>query len=121
MQAPPPPMMSGPMMMDRRRLVGAVIVIGLFLLFVGAILVDLSHARPVPGETTEAADARANLGLVWGPFVAHAGMFFLVIGLLAAAVFMEDVDVFVRLFLVILAFLAVLLILASSSTIFGVP
>ena len=120
MQAPPPPMMSGPMMMDRRRLVGAVIVIGLFLLFVGAILVDLSHAS-VPNETAEAAAARANLGLVWGPLVAHAGMFFLVLGLLAAAVFMEDMDVFVRLFLVILAFLALLLILASSSTIFGVP
>jgi len=48
-------------------------------------------------------------------------MFFLVFGLLAAAVFMEDIDVFARLFLIILGFLALLLILASSTTIFGVP
>src|SRR5438552_3686392 len=77
---PPPPMMRGPMMMDRRRLVGLAIVVGLVFLLAGAILVDESHARPNPGETQEAAIARENLGLVWGPAVAHIGMFLFVIG-----------------------------------------
>lgn len=118
---PPPPMMRGPMMMDRRRLVGLAIVVGLVFLLAGAILVDESHARPNPGETQEALIARENLGLVWGPAVAHIGMFLFVIGLISAAVFFEELDIFVRLFLVILSFLAVLLILAGSTTIFGVP
>ncbi|MGI0148591.1 MAG: hypothetical protein ACREDF_03545 [Thermoplasmata archaeon] len=109
------------MMMDRRRLVGAALVLGLFFLFLGAFLVDLSHAAPNPGESAEAGIARENLGLVWGPAVAHFGMFLFVVGLIAAAAFVEEMDVFVRLFLVILAFVALLLVLASSSTIFGVP
>src|SRR5205807_3923748 len=118
---PPPPMMRGAMMMGRRRLVGLAIVVGLVFLVAGAVLVDESHARPNPGETQEAAIARENLGLVWGPAVAHIGMFLFVIGLISAAVFFEELDIFVRLFLVILSFLAVLLILAGSTTIFGVP
>ncbi len=119
MQAPPPPMMSG-MMMDRKKtMIAAAIVIGLFLLFVGAVLVDMSHAAPRPGETTEQTLARADLGLVWGPAVAHAGMFFFVIGLVGAAVFVEDMDIFVRLFLLIVGFVALLLVLANSPTIFG--
>src|SRR2546422_41490 len=111
---PPPPMMRGPMMMDRRRLVGLAIVLGLVFLLAGAILVDESHARPNPGESQEAAIARDNLGLVWGPAVAHIGMFLFVLGLISAAVFFEELDVFVRLFLVILSFLAALLILAGT-------
>jgi len=121
MQDLPPPMMRGPMMMDRRRLVGLTIVLGLALLTIGALLVDASHARPNPGESQEAANTRANYGLVYGPMAAHLGMFLFVIGLISAAVFFENLDVFVRLFLVILSFLAVLLILAGSTTIFGVP
>jgi len=112
--------MSGPMMMDRRKMmIGLAIAFGLFLLFVGAVLVDMSHAAPNPGETAEAAIARENLGLVWGPAVAHAGMFFFVAGLVATAVFLEEVDPFVRLFLLILSFVALLLVLANSPTIFG--
>src|SRR5256886_17016018 len=114
-------MMRGPMMMDRRRLVGLAIVVGLVFLLAGAILVDESHARPNPGETQEAAIARENLGLVWGPAVAHIGMFLFVIGLISAAVFFEELVIFVRLFLVILSFLAFLLILAGSTPISGVP
>jgi len=118
-------MMSGPMMMmDRKRMVVVMAVaLGLFLLFVGAVLVDMSNARPPPGEVpgSDADVARDNLGLVWGPAVSHAGMFFFVLGLIAAAVLLEDMDIFVRLFLVILAFVAILLVLASSSTVFGVP
>ena len=118
---PPPPMMRGPMFMDRRRLVGLMIILGLFLLLAGAMLTDLSRTRVAGTEPPEAIAARENLGLVWGPLAGHWGMFFLVFGLLAAAVFMEDIDVFARLFLIILGFLALLLILASSTTIFGVP
>ena len=118
---PPPPMMRGPMMMDRRRLVGLAIVVGLVFLMIGALLVDASRAKFDPSESAEATRARENLGVVWGPAVAHVGMFLFVIGLISAAVFFEDLDVFVRLFLVILSFLAVLLILAGSTTIFGVP
>ena len=121
MQAPPPPMMSG-MMMDRKKtMIAASIVIGLFLLFVGAVLVDMSNAV-VANPATEPPDqtaARENLGLVWGPAVAHAGMFFFVIGLVGAAVFVEDMDIFVRLFLLIVGFVALLLVLANSPTIFG--
>ena len=117
MQAPPPPM---GMMMDRKKtMIAAAIVIGLFLLFVGAVLVDMSNAAPRPGETTEQTLAREDLGSVWGPAVAHAGMFFFVIGLVGAAVFVEDMDIFVRLFLLIVGFVALLLVLANSPTIFG--
>jgi len=110
------------MMMDRNRLVVLVtIALGLFLLFVGAVLVDMSHAAAPSTESEEATIARANLGLVYGPAVAHAGMFFFVIGLIGAVVLLEELDIFVRLFLIILAFVSLLLILASSNTIFGVP
>lgn len=115
---PPPPMM----MMDRKKLlVGIAIAFGLFLLFVGSVLVDMSNAAVVdPGaEPDDQRVARENLGLVWGPAVAHAGMFFFIVGLIGAAVFIEEMDAFVRLFLLILAFVALLLVLASSPTIFG--
>jgi len=119
MQAPPPPMMSGPMMMDRKKtLVVFAIALGLFLLFVGALLVDMSNAL-VANETQDQVNARLNLGRVWGPAVAHAGMFFFVAGLVAAALFLENMDIFIRLFMLILAFVALLLILANSTTIFG--
>jgi hypothetical protein len=97
------------------------IVAGLFLLVIGASLTDASRNIVAGTEPPEAQAARQNLGLVWGPLLAHWGMFFLLLGLLSAAVFMEDMDVFARLFLIILAFLALLLILAGSKTIFGVP
>jgi len=99
-------------------MIGLVIAFGLFLLMVGAILADMSNAQ-VLNETPEAIAARENLGLVWGPALAHAGMFFFVLGLVAAAVFIEEMDIFVRLFLLILAFVALLLVLANSPTIFG--
>lgn len=108
------------MMMDRRRLVGAALLLGLFFLFLGAFLTDLSNTS-VQNESPEAENARLNLGLVWGPALAHFGMFLFVVGLIAAAVFIEEMDVFVRLFLVILAFVALLLVLTGSSSVFGVP
>src|SRR2546425_10182994 len=119
MREPPPPMMSAPMMMDRRKvMIAAVIALGLLFLMIGAILVDVSK-MVVINETQEAAAARANLGTVWGPAGAHFGIFLLVLGSFAAAVYVEDLDVFVRLFLLIVAFVALLLFLANSPTIFG--
>ena len=46
------------------------------------------------------------------------GLFLFVSGLLFAVAALEDLDVFVRLFLMILAFVAVLLILASPASFF---
>lgn len=108
------------MLMDRQKLmIGVAIGFGLLLLAVGAILGDMSRAAPNPGETAEAAIARQNLGLVWGPAVGHFGMFLFVGGLVMAAVFLEQTDPFVRLFLLILGFVSLLLVLANSQTIFG--
>ncbi len=116
MQAPPP-MMRVPM--DRNRLVVlAAIGLGLFFLMAGAILSDMSNSR-VNGETTDQQFARENLGLVWGPAIAHVGMFFFVGGLFLAAIVLEEMDPFVRLFLLILGFVALLLVLANSPTLFG--
>src|SRR5204862_851507 len=103
------------------RLVALMIIFRLFFLPGRAMLTYLRRTLVAGTEPPEAIAARENLGLVWGPLAGHWGMFFLVFGLLAAAVFMEDIDVFARLFLIILGFLALLLILASSTTIFGVP
>src|SRR5205809_7878285 len=116
---PPPPMMRGPMFMDRRRLVGLMIILGLFLLLVGAMLTDLSRTRVAGTAPPEAIAARENLGLVWGLLAGHWGMFFLVFGLPSAAVFVEDIDVLARLFLILLGFFAILLILATATSIFG--
>jgi len=112
-------MMSG-MMMDRKRMgIGFLLIGGLLLLAAGAMLVDASHSEFASQPTPEQQAAQDNLGLVWGPAIAHFGMFLLVAGLLGAAILLEDVDVFVRLFLLILSFVALLLVLASSPTLFG--
>jgi hypothetical protein len=112
-------MMSAPMMMGRKKMmVAALIAAGLLFLMIGAILVDVSNSHVI-NESADAAAARLNLRDVWGPAVAHFGIFLLVLGLVAAAVLVEDMDVFVRLFLLIVAFVALLLVLASSPTIFG--
>jgi len=113
--------MSAPMMMDRKKmLVAALIAAGLLFLMIGAILVDVS--RTVLAGTPPPPDqviSYTNLGRVWGPAVAHFGIFLFVLGLVAAALMLEDIDVFVRLFLLIVAFVALLLVLAGSTTIFG--
>lgn len=120
MQAPPPPMMSAPMMMDRTKvMVAAAIAFGLLFVAAGAIIADIGNTTPRAGEDPALADSRADLRNVWGPAVAHFGAFLFVLGLLGAAVFMEQSDVFVRLFLLVLAFVALLLVLANSPTLFG--
>ncbi len=108
------------MFMDRKRMgIGFLLIAGLLFLAAGAMLVDASRSQFASTPTPEQSAAQANLGLVWGPAIAHFGMFLLVAGLLGAAILLEDLDVFVRLFLLILSFVALLLVLASSPTIFG--
>jgi len=111
------------MMMDRNRLISAALIgLGLLLLAVGAILVDMGNQNWVPPSPTDAERVAAeNLRDVWGPAVTHFGMFLFVGGLFWAAIFMETADPFVRLFLLILGFVALLLVLAASPTIFGRP
>jgi hypothetical protein len=114
-------MMGASMLFNRRTFVGILVFLGLLFLFVGAALTDLSRATPPQNEPPADEITRLNYGLVWGPLAAHFGMFLLILGLLTAAVFFRDLDVFARLFLLILAFVSVLLILAGSTTVFGVP
>ncbi len=108
------------MMMDRKKMMVALAIAGgLFFLMAGAILVDLGNTSQKPTDSTDAPLYRADLRNVWGPLVMHFGVFLFVLGLLAAALMLEELDVFVRLFLLILAFVALLLVLANSPTIFG--
>lgn len=113
----PPPSM----MMDRSKvIVGGFIVLGLLLLAAGAIATDLGR-RQLFNATQEQVIDQTNLRVAWGPAIAHFGMFLLVVGLLGAVLFLQELDVFARLFLLLLAFVALLLVLANSSTIFGPP
>jgi ABC-type Na+ efflux pump permease subunit len=96
-------------MVSRSRLIVAVVVgLGLFLLFIGAAFTNAGHTQSVNN----------NLVAVWGPTFMAFGLFLLVGGLLFGAAVLEDLDIFVRLFLMILGFVAVLLILASPATFF---
>ena len=101
-------------------IVGA-IGLGLLLFMAGAIVMHMGNQNYPAGTppTPEQVAGNANLRQVWGPSLMDIGMFFFVGGLLLAGIALEDLDPFVRLFLLILAFIALLLILASPSTIFG--
>jgi hypothetical protein len=91
---------------------------GLLLVAGGAMVADLGN-MVYPTATTPEQDANnANLQQVWGPLITHAGMFFFVGGLFIGAFFWETADPFVRLFMLILGFVALLLVLASTTTIF---
>jgi len=107
-------------MMDRNRLIVAGLIgLGLFFLAIGAILVDMSNMDYPTAPPPEVIASNNNLRLVWGPAIAHFGALLFVGGLFWAAVFMDTADPFVRLFLLILGFVALLLVLANSPTIFG--
>lgn len=109
MQGPPPMMQT--MMRDRNRmLVAFLVALGLLLLMAGAIVTNYSYVSAAPNP---------DLRTVWGPSIMDVGIFLFVLGLIAGAMLLEDVDPFVRLFMLILAFVAILLILAKSPTIFG--
>src|SRR2546422_3694833 len=113
-------MMSAPILMaEKKSAVAGRIAAGLWFLRVGAILVDVRGAGRSGGAPADAVLNRADLANVWGPAIGHFGIFLFVLGLVAASLLIEDMDVFVRLFLLIVAFVALLLVLAGSTTIFG--
>ena len=82
---------------------------GLFLLAVGGVVINLGHNPTGPND---------SLVTTWGPTVMDFGLFLLVGGLILGAILLENLDVFIRLFLLILAFVALLMILASPTTFF---
>jgi len=107
------------MMTNRTKMmVAAAIGLGLLFLAAGAMVVDLGK-QVLVNPTAEQTAANANLRVFIGPAIAHFGMFLFVIGLIGGALFLEELDIFVRLFLLIVAFVALLLVLANSPTIFG--
>ncbi len=118
MQGPPPPMMQPSMMSRNRMLIVGAIGLGLLLLMAGGILFNMGAARVV-NDTPDQVVSRYNLQNVWAPTLWAIGMFFFIGGLVLAAIALEELDPFVRLFLLILAFVALLLVLAKPSTIFG--
>ncbi len=107
-------------MMDRNRLIVAGLIgFGLLLLAVGAIVVDWGNTDYVGPANPDLDVTYANYRNVLGPALSHFGAFLFVGGLFWAAVFMDTADPFLRLFLLILGFVALLLVLANSPTIFG--
>ncbi len=98
-------------------IVGA-IGLGLLLLMAGGVIFNLGGAHVV-NDTTEQQVNRYNQQHVWAPILWDAGMLFFVGGLVLAGIALEEMDPFVRLFLLILAFIALLLVLASPTIIFG--
>jgi hypothetical protein len=92
--------------------------LGLLLIAGGAMVTDLGNTVCTPACPADAQTNYDNMQLVWGPILTHAGMFFFVGGLFIGAFFWEAADPFVRLFMLILGFVALLLVLASTTTIF---
>lgn len=112
MQAPPSPMTQQAMVSRNRLIVMGLVFFGLLFLMVGGAVINAGHA------TNNNPNGNPDLVAIWGPTMMDIGLFFLVSGLLFAVAALEDLDVFVRLFLMVLAFVAVLLILASPATFF---
>ncbi len=120
MQGPPPPMAQQSMTSRNRMLIVGAIGLGLLLLMAGGVVFNLGAARVVTANDTEEQQVnRYNQQNVWAPILWDVGMLFFVGGLVLAGLLLEEVDPFVRLFLLILAFIALLLVLASPTTIFG--
>lgn len=117
MQGPPPPMMMQRIVSRYRLIVVGAIFLGLLFLTLGGAFINAGHTT-YANQTSEQTINNENLVNVWGPTFMDFGLFFLVGGLLFAIAVLEDVDVFVRLFLMILAFVAVLLILAAPGNFF---
>lgn len=83
--------------------------LGLLLLAVGGVVINLGNNPSGPNS---------SLVTTWGPSVMDFGLFLLVGGLVLGAVALDSLDIFIRLFLLILAFVALLMILASPATFF---
>ncbi len=109
METPPPPMMRGYGMSRMQLTVVAAVGLGLLLLAIGAVVVNLGN---------NPSGSNQSLVLTWGPVIMDFGLWLLVGGIILAAVTMENLDVFVRLFLMILAFVALLLVVANPKGFF---
>lgn len=89
-----------------------VVGLGLLLIAVGGVVINLGHNPDGPNP---------SLVQTWGPSIIDFGLFLFIGGLIMAAVVLESLDIFIRLFLLILAFVVLLMILASPFTYFVAP
>lgn len=109
MMETPPPMMRG-FGMSRNQLVVIIAVgLGLLLVATGAVTVKLGMK---PSGTN------ADLVTTYGPLLMDLGLWLLVGGIILAALLLDNLDVFIRLFLMILAFVALLLVIANPKGFF---
>lgn len=90
----------------------ALVGLGLLLIAIGGAMINLGNNPDSPNQ----AMVRS-----YGPLVIDFGLFLLIAGLLLGAMILENMDVFIRLFLLILAFVALLMILASPFSYFAAP
>lgn len=104
MMETPPPMMRG-LGMSRNQLVVVIAVgLGLLLVAIGAVTVNLGLKPSGPNT---------DLVMTYGPLLMDLGLWLLVGGIILAALLLDNLDVFIRLFLMILAFVALLLVIAN--------
>ncbi len=82
----------------------ALVGLGLLLIAAGGIIINVGS---VTGSTN------VNMQMSYGPVVIDIGLFLFIGGIVLAALALESMDVFVRLFLMVLAFVALLMILAN--------
>lgn len=83
--------------------------LGLLVIAVGGAMINLGN---------NPTSLNNSLRISYGPLVIDIGLFLFIGGLILAALVLENLDVFIRLFLMILAFVALLMILASPFTYF---
>jgi hypothetical protein len=102
-------MMRGYGMSRTQLAVVAAVGLGLLLLAIGTVVVNLGN---------NPSGSNQSLVLTWGPVIMDFGLWLLVGGIILAAVTLENLDVFVRLFLMILAFVALLLVVANPKGFF---
>ncbi len=88
----------------------ALVGLGLLLLAVGGMMINLGN---------NPTGANPSMVQSYGPVVIDLGLFLFIGGLVLGAIALESLDVFIRLFLLILAFIALLMILASPFTYFA--
>ena len=86
--------------------------LGLLLIAVGGVVINLGHNPD---------GLNPSLVTTWGPSVIDFGLLLLIGGHLQGAVALENLDVFIRLFLLILAFVVLLMILAGPFSYFVAP
>ncbi len=82
----------------------ALVGLGLLLIAAGGIIINV-------GSVT--GSQNVNMQQSYGPVVIDIGLFLFIGGIVLAALALESMDVFVRLFLMVLAFVALLMILAN--------